>query len=264
MPGLSLDRYLKTATMAAADIGEGPLFLLDYLARVIRVLILLALWRVIFDGQPAEAGGMSLPAVLTYTLIAEVFAQQLAARTTLVNAFWDGSLVMRFLRPLGLIRQLSAEMVGKWAPHFVFFSIPLLLLAPSLGVNPWPASLEAGLLFVPSLVLAVIVGVALDVFFGAVTVALEQPTWVLENVRTAVALLLSGSLLPLAFYPWGLGELFALLPFAAMAWSPLAIYTGTGNPAMLLGVQVVWAIVLWIVADRLWQANRERLVSFGG
>ena len=38
-------------------------------------------------------------------------------------------------------------------------------------------------------------------------------------------MLMSGALLPLAYYPWGLGEVFAWLPFAAMAWAPLAIYT---------------------------------------
>ena len=168
--------YARTAAMAAADFSDGPLFLLDYAVRVLRVLILLGLWRTILGTQPAaQTDGMSLAAVLTYTLIAEVFAQQLAARTTLVDAFWQGDLIMRFLRPMGLVRQLSAEMAGRWAPHFVFFSIPLLFIAPALGVDPRPASPGAGSLFIPSLALAVVVGVAIDVFFGAVTVALEQP-----------------------------------------------------------------------------------------
>jgi len=39
----------------------------------------------------------------------------------------------------------------------------------------------------------------MDVLFGALTVALEQPVWLIEYVRTAVATLLSGSLLPLAY-----------------------------------------------------------------
>ena len=53
--------------------------------------------------------------MLTYTLISEVFAQQLQLRTTLRDAFWEGTLVIRFLRPMGLVRQLSAEMLGRWA-----------------------------------------------------------------------------------------------------------------------------------------------------
>lgn len=260
---LRVTPYVKTAAMAAADVGDSPVFLVEYLLRLLHVLILLSLWRVILGSRP-NTDVMSLQAVLTYTLVAEVFAQQLAARTTLVDAFWVGDLVMRFLRPIGLIRQLSAEMAGRWALHFACFSVPLLLLAPWLGVDPRPASLSAGVLFVPSLACGILVGIAIDVLFGALTVAFEQPAWLLENVRAAAAALLSGSLLPLAFYPWGLGDVFGFLPFAAMAWAPLAIYTGTGDPLPLLLMQVCWAVVLWAVADWLWRANRERLVGYGG
>jgi hypothetical protein len=43
--------YLKTAAMAAWDLGDSPLFLLDYVLRIVRVLVLVALWRTILDGR---------------------------------------------------------------------------------------------------------------------------------------------------------------------------------------------------------------------
>ncbi len=258
-----LGGYVKTAAMAAGERVDSPLFLLDYAMRILRVLILLALWRTLLGGRDTS-GAMSLASVLTYTVAAEVFAEQLSARTTLIEAFWEGTLVMRFLRPIGLVRQLAAEMGGRWSIHFGLFSIPLLLLAPLLGVDPRPASPLAALLFVLSLALAVLVGLAMDVLFGALTVALEQPVWLIEYVRTAVATLLSGSLLPLAYYPWGLGDVFAWLPFAAMAWAPLAIFTGSGQPVSLFLSQLMWAGVLWAAANWLWYSNREKLVSYGG
>ena len=100
--------------MSAGVIGDSPLFVLEYALRVLRVLVLLSLWRMILEGRPSS-GGMPLGSVLTYTLISEVFAQQLQLRTTLKDAFWEGTLVIRFLRPMGLVRQLSAEMLGRWA-----------------------------------------------------------------------------------------------------------------------------------------------------
>jgi ABC-2 type transport system permease protein len=249
--------------MSAGVIGDSPLFVLEYALRLLRVLVLLSLWRMILEGRP-PSGGMPLGAVLTYTLISEVFALQLELRTTLRDAFWEGTLVVRFLRPMGLVRQFSAEMVGRWAIHFALFSLPLLALAPLLGVDPRPATPTAAGLFVVSLILAVTVGLALDVFFGAVTVALEQPVWLVDYVRTAIATLLSGALVPLAYYPWGLGDALSWLPFAAMAWAPLAIFTGAANPATLLASQAVWAVALWPLADWLWRANREKLVAYGG
>src|SRR5438309_8765175 len=111
--------YLKTAAMSVGEIGESPLAFLDYGLRILRVLILLALWRGLLGGRSTGDIPMSLNAVLTYTVIGEVFAQQLAVRTTLSDAFWEGTLVMRFLRPMGLVRQFAAETSGQWAIHLL-------------------------------------------------------------------------------------------------------------------------------------------------
>src|SRR5437868_8879601 len=125
--------------MAAGVFGDSPFFLLTYALRLLRVLVLLALWRTILDGRGAT-GPLGLEGVLTYTLIAEVFAEQLKLRTTLNDAFWEGTLVIRFLRPMGLVTQLGAEMLGRWMIDFALFSLPLLVAAPLLGVDPRPAS----------------------------------------------------------------------------------------------------------------------------
>jgi ABC-2 type transport system permease protein len=155
-------------------------------------------------------------------------------------------------------------MAGRWLTNFLLFSCPVLLLAPLVGVDPRPASPLAGLLFVLSLGLGMSVGLALEFLVGGLTVALEQPVWIVERARVAVASLLSGSLLPLAYYPWGLGDAFAWLPFASLAWAPLAIFTGSGDPLLLLGRQLGWSIILWPFVNWFWRANREKLVAYGG
>ena len=258
-----MNGYLKTAAMSAGVIADSPIFLLGYALRLLRVLVLIALWKTILGNRP-DTGPMPLASVLTYTLIAEVFAEQLSVRTTLNEAMWEGTLVIRFLRPMGLVRQLTAEMLGRWAVDFVLLSVPLYLAAPLLGVDPRPASPLHGALFVASLILAVSVGLAMEVTVGGLVVALEQPVWLVDYVRTAVATLLSGSLLPLAYYPWGIGDIFSWLPFGAMAWAPLAIYTGTGNPITLIASQALWVAVLWPLGTWFWHRNREKLSSYGG
>jgi ABC-2 type transport system permease protein len=260
---LTENAYVKTAQMAAAAFFDTPFFLLEYALRLLRVVVLLALWRTVLKDQTI-GGPMPLASVLTYTLIAEVFGSQLNLRTSLNEAMWQGSLVVRFLRPMGLIRQLAAEMAGHWSIDLVLFSIPLFAIAPLLGVDPRPISPAAAVLFTVSLALSVAVGLALEQFFGALVVALEQPVWLIDYVRIAIATVLTGQLLPLAYYPAGIGEVFGWLPFAATAWAPLAIYTGAGNPPVLIATQLFWAIALWPVANWMWRANREKLASYGG
>lgn len=259
-----LAKFGKTAALAATGhVGDSPLFLVDYLLRLLRVVVLLSIWRTVFAGR-GPVGGMSLGAILTYTLAAEVFAAPLDVRSDLEDALWQGTIAVRLLQPFGIVGQFVAETAGRWAIDAACFSLPLFLLAPLLGVDPRPASPGAAAWFVASLVLAGAVGFALDFLFTAVVVALETSLWVIKYLRRGLTTLLSGALVPLALLPWGIGGVFAWLPFASMASAPLRLYTGTGDPRTLLPLQAGWAVVLALLAGRLWRQHREGLVGFGG
>ena len=261
--------FVQTARLAAAGyVGDSPLFLLDYVLRIARVVVLLALWRMILSTPGGEAAsveaGLTLAAVLTYTVIAEAFSEQLYLRTELDYEIWDGAAIVRFLRPVTLVGQLLAEVAGRWAFSLAIFSVPLLLVAPLLGVSPLPASPGSGLLFLPSLVLGAAVGLALEFVFATIMIYLNLNIWVLRSLRSAIGTILAGSLIPLALLPAGLGDLFSYLPFAAMASAPLRIYTGTGPPLVLMLSQLTWAVALGYLAGRLWEASRERIAGYGG
>lgn len=259
----TLHKYWTTATIAATSVSDSLWFLLDYGLRVLRVAVLLSVWRtVLAGGEPAPE--MPLDTVLTYTLIAAVFADPLASRTRLDNALWSGAIATRFLQPMGIVGHFVAEMAGGWMFGFALFSLPLLLAAPLLGVNPLPASAAAGALFAVSLVLGVAVGVALDFIFTALMVIFGWNVHDVERLRAAVGALLSGAVLPLALLPWRLGEVLAWLPFASMASAPLSIYTGSGDALRLLVLQAAWAAALWPLANWLWRANRRKLVIYDG
>ncbi|MGH2899613.1 MAG: hypothetical protein ACRDMZ_13150, partial [Solirubrobacteraceae bacterium] len=148
--------------------------------------------------------------------------------------------------------------------NFALFSIPLLLAAPLFGVDARPASALAAVLFSVSLALAICVGLAFDFIAAAATVALEQPVWLIQWVRQAVTVVLAGTVVPLTLLPWNLGSVLEWLPFASLAWAPLAIYTGIGDAGRLIALQIGWALVLWPLAGWLWRANREKVVGYGG
>jgi len=261
---LEARRLAKTAAMqATGHLGDGGMFLFDYALRALRVVVLLSIWRIVVSANP-EASTMPLAALLTYALVAEVFSQQLAVKTELSDSFWQGTLVNNFLRPIGVVRQFAAQASGRWAVDFVFFSVPLLLVAPLLGVDPLPASPAAAALFVASLMLAVAVGLAVEFLFGAVTLISDQPVWLIDWLRSALTGFFSGAVVPLVLLPWGLGDVFAWLPFASMAWAPLAIYTDSAEALPLLALQLAWALTLWPLALALWHFNREKVVSYGG
>jgi ABC-2 type transport system permease protein len=260
----TINQFTKTAAMeATGTVGDNPLFLLQYLFRFLRVVVLLSVWQLAYSGK-GVVSGLSVGAVLTYALVAEVFADQLTTRTELWVSLRDGSIAVSFLQPFGLVGQFTARMVGRWLFSLAFFSLPLLLVSPLLGVDPRPASPAAGVAFVASLLLAITVGVALEFIFGAMLGYFEQSVYAIDSMRAALTLIVSGALIPLQLMPWGLGEVLQWLPFASVASAPLRIYTGAGDVVPLLALQLAWALVLWPFARWLWNRNRERLVAFGG
>jgi ABC-type uncharacterized transport system permease subunit len=260
----SIRGYGATAAMAAGGfVGESRLFLIDYVLRFARVAVLLALWRIILAGQ-GEVSGMTLGAVLTYSLLAEIFSQPLSGRTEIIWALWQGDVATRFLQPTSIFGQFTAEAIGRWLVGLALFSLPLWLAAPLLGVNRWPASATAGATFAVSLPLGVAVALAVEFIFSGLVIALQQGIYAVDRVRVALTALLSGAVLPLALLPWGLGSVFDWLPFAAIASAPLRVYTGTGDPLRLVLLQAFWAIALWLFARWIWQINREQLSGYGG
>jgi ABC-2 type transport system permease protein len=258
-------KYWKTITMVAAgefhDSRVG--IVASFGLRLLRLVILLSLWRTVFADRDL-VGGMHLADVLTYTLIAEVFSGQMVIRTALSGSLWEGTIVHRLIRPIGIHGQFIGEMIGDWVPRLCLHSVPLLLIGPFLGVDVTPDSVAAGLLFVVSLSLGVAIGAAMDVIFVALMVSLDHDVSAPAQVRDAIALIASGSVIPLALLPWHLGDALTWLPFASLASAPLRIYTGTGDASFLLLLQAAWAVILWPCAHFLWCRSRERIAAHGG
>ena len=262
---LAARKHLKTAAMVAVRSldDRGWAIAVDFGMRLLRVVFLLSLWRMLLP-ETGEVSGMTRAAVLTYTLVAEALSGLLASRSGLDAALWRGDIANRFLRPAGIYGQFMAEMFGGSVSGLLLFALPLYCIAPLLGVDPLPAGASAAALFVGSLVLAVCIGAALDFIFAGLMVLLEQNVYAVMQIRSALTALLSGAVIPLALMPWGIGEVLGYLPFASLASAPLRIYTGTGDPALLIGLQAFWLAVLWPLAHLTWTVNRERLVSHGG
>lgn len=258
-----LRRYVKTiAVVASAHTGENPLFLVSYLMQVLRVVLLVSIWRATFAGR-GSVSGYDLDAVLTYTLVAGALGPILECRTAIDSDLWQGTIATRFLRPMSVFGQYGAEAAGDWAFTVVFLTLPLCLLAPLSGISPAPSGLGAAALFAVSLPLALLVALAIDIGFGAVMILTGQNWYAIRQIRGVVALLLSGAVLPLAMYPWGIGRVLEWLPFASSASAPLRIWVGTGGWVLIV-VQASWAAVLWPLAHLLWRVNRQRLVVYGG
>ena len=88
--------------------------------------------------------------------------------------------------------------------------------------------------------------------------------WLAYSLRNALTLLLSGAVIPFDLLPWGIGDLFKLLPFGSLAAAPLTIFVGMAGPFELIPLQIFWNITLWPLAVLFFAKSKEKMVSYGG
>lgn len=257
-------KYLMTSQLSATRGFDGGLFyvLSGYFLQLATMVILLLLWRSLAD-QGADLGGLSLPQLLTYTLLASVLSEQLNIVTPATTAFWEGSIISRYTRPMPVLMQMGAETVGGWLPGLLLYSLPMLLLSPLLGVS-LRSLMAHGPVVLVSLLLSVSLGFAMDFMFASLVIYVKNASYTAYYIRQAIIKLFSGALIPFALLPWGVGKVLELLPFGSVASAPLLVAIGSDSPYRLLALQLFWNAVLWPLALLTFKKSEERMVSYGG
>lgn len=258
-----MKRVLVHARLCAAQAFDGGIFYVasGYVLRLLKLIFLLFLWRQLLSGREES---FTVDQLLTYTLFSALFAQQLDIHTSASEDFWKGDYGMHYLKPMSVYWQIAIETVGRWVPGWACFSIPALLLALLMGVPIAPYSPAHGACAALSLLLSMSLGFCVDFLFMTLGVAMRNATYQAQEIRFAVTTICSGALIPFAVMPYGLGDVFALLPFGALAGAPLAIYTGLQDVGMTLLLQVFWNLLLWPLCLLSLKKSEERMISHGG
>ena len=217
--------------------------LAQYLLQAGSLAALLMIWRSLFL-QGVDPEGMRLSQFYTYTVLSTMLAPLLNIHTPASGWLHDGTMLGLYQRPAGIFAQLAAHTVGGWCMR--------------LDMRP------ASLWFFPSLILSVLQGFAVDFLFACLLIRMKNLEWTVHCLREALTALFTGSLIPFAILPWGIGEFLQLSPFGTLAGAPLAIYTGLSEPGLLIVTQVIWNVILWPLAVYCFKASGERMVSYGG
>jgi len=256
-----MKKYIKTARLAAQEKTNGGIVYLfpDILIKVFTLIPLIFLWRVVMSSG-ADVG-MSLPQMLTYTYLSALLADILVVRTSASGWLSEGVLMKLYGRPLPVFGALAAQTIGGLTPMLLLFSLPMGLLAPLFGVSLIPAS---PVFFCLSLILCVSLGFAVDFLFACLSIKLRNMNWLINQIRSAVAALFSGAVIPIALLPFNLAQIMRYQPFASLAGAPLSVFTGSGDIGETLVLQIVWNIILWPAALLIWSKLQEEMVSYGG
>ena len=231
---------------------------------VVKVLILFAA----ADAAGGSVAGYDRPSLSTYSWIAQGMIAIILAfpRGDVADRVRTGDIAIDLGRPVHPITAWFAEDLGRAGQAcLIRFLVPLAVggLLFGLRVPQHP-------LTVPLFLLSGLLAVAVS--FGARLLVNLAAFWILD-VRGLLTLymvgsnVLSGLIVPVAFFPGWLQVVAYATPFPWMLQAPvdIAVERATGGEALLaLAAQAGWAAALFALAALALRRGTRRLVVQGG
>jgi ABC-2 type transport system permease protein len=225
------------------------------------------LWRTAFRGIDAVEG-VGEKHMVTYAIVAVLLraAFQCGVQDAISNRMRDGNIAMDLIKPIQPLGYWLSEDLGSVVSALAMHALPLLVVSVILLQAPLPGSSAAFLAFLASCIFSY--GILWLVAAVVGTIAI----WTMEignlgMVKDAVVGILSGSLVPLWFFPDTIQKICRWLPFQYTYQAPLGIYIGRTPPAavgQVLLIQLAWIVVLSALLVAVWNRAKRRVLSQGG
>ncbi|HXQ48145.1 MAG TPA: hypothetical protein VN806_16130 [Caulobacteraceae bacterium] len=237
----------------------------------IKIMVLAAFFYGAARSQP-----MSLEHAITYTWLGQAFLIFLPwnADPDVAEMVRTGAVAYDRLRPVDTYGWWYARAVAwsaaRVAPRAVLMFIVAAGLMPLFGLGAWslkaPAGLEATLLFAVSMIGVALLSASIVLLINVVAVASMTDRG--ANLLVApFSNLLSGGIVPLAFFPGWIRPGLRLQPFAGLFDTPFRIYFGELAGWAALGgiaLQVGWTLALVLLGRWALGRTMRRLQVQGG
>jgi ABC-2 type transport system permease protein len=245
-------------------------FIMTLLSTLIFSLLYFMLWKAIY--QYSNSNVLPWQQLITYVMVGQAinFARwspaERAPTYEVAARVRSGDIALDLIRPVDFQIQRFMEASGFFVVEMLWVNIPaLLLLIFMLGISP-PPDLFAALGFVVSLIIGFLVAFSLNSIVMMISF-LTTNTFGVQLAKRAIVDIFAGTLIPFEFFPPMLRTVLEYLPFQAMAYIPLSIYTGRlvgWNMIISLLEQLGWAAVMIALSRLLWMQAAKRLTINGG
>jgi ABC-2 type transport system permease protein len=224
------------------------------------------LWRSIFQGR-SELHGMTFNQTFIYVALASSIFVLFKTWSDWIMAdeIKTGSISMILVKPINLQWYVMARSAGFALLNLVTITVPTLLFL--LLVFRVQVGTGVGLFFFPAAVIfAFLLSTTIDYIIG-LTCFYTESIWGISSTKEILILFLSGSLIPLPFFPERLQKFLSLLPFQAMYHLPLSMLVDPGQPLQYYGksllIQLFWVCLLVVLA-RLYYKQAVKVLRVSG
>ena len=228
------------------------------------------LWKAIY-GSSSEAviNGFTLNQMIIYvfitfltSLMTSVDISQDISREVL-----DGSIAINLVRPINYEKRMFFQGLGNVFYNFIVIFLITFTLTTFLFYRYFGyINVINIIIYFISIVLGILISFYFSYIFGLFSFKITN-MWGMSQIMQAIIQLLSGTLIPIAFFPSWAQAIVKLFPFSSVIYTPTMIYLGKlSNTEIIvsLGIQVFWIVLLMIIAKSMWKSMIKNLTVVGG
>ena len=226
-------------------------FILYRIGDVMGAFVAFYLWKAVFDSsQEPLIQGFSMADITLYIIMS--FVTNLLTRSD--SSFMIGDEV--------------TELGSKWL-IFISVGLPFLSVIVLMKILSGQGIVEVlGLttLYLFSLTLAYLINFFFNICFGFSAFVFKN-LWGSNLLKTSIVAFMSGSLIPLAFFPKVISDILSFLPFSSLIYTPVMIIVGKYDASQILQallLQLFWLIVMVGLSQLIWKRVQSFITIQGG
>lgn len=244
-------------------------FITAFLQAAIQISVLYAIWTQAFMHIGAM-GGFSREEMLTYLFLSQtlmvIYGFSNSPDRLIAQNIRTGDISFDLLKPLRFTTARLFENLGDTMLNVFYAAVLGTLLYIIFPTFHAPAGISSFVLFIASTILSYLIEFNISAIAGFFTFY-TMNFWGLHYVKKSVVDFLSGSLIPLALFPIWAQSIFDYLPFKNIIYTPVMIYLGkydTLQSITQITIQIIWAVVLWMLTERVYKHAVRRIEINGG
>lgn len=242
-----------------------------------QVACTLFLWFAVYHSSTSEIiQGFTMKDMIVYQVFINIFSFVTFDGTTagtIHDEIKDGSIAMSFIKPISYRVRFIFSNLGAFSMLALLFGLPcftisylVFYLVGYIEVTSIWAFLWHVALFLIAQVLATMLNDAVNYIFG-VLCFYTMASFGLEQIKGVIISFLSGTLLPLSFFPGVWSTILNASPFAGMAQNPILILLGKMDFLTALtkiGLSIIWILVLEMLGALLFKRASKKITVQGG
>jgi ABC-2 type transport system permease protein len=224
------------------------------------------LWKSVFVGKD-NLSLYTWDSMKAYLLVAFICNTLLSwySESSISRKILDGSVAMDLSKPFDFYFARLFETIGSSVFEALIIVVTSVFLVAGLRI-PLPESIISWIAFVVSVFIALIIKFEI-VYIFSMFIFLTTSYVGIQWARSAITNLLSGGLMPLAFFPEGFSQVISQLPFAYIVSFPASIFLNQIESAQLpfqFLKALIWIIILFLIDKSLFAVSIKKVTINGG